>query len=285
MTIIFDRLSRDATPLDALFFSGGEPHINNIPELSGTVDIDARVRTWEDFGMLLALLSGLNSQPNILEVRLFLPYFPGARQDRNPNGTTPLTVSMYATSLAGAANNLLDLTVHVVDMHSNVGLDIINEYFFAKNFLPGEVLPRSFFDDDIGGLICPDDGAINRTEELARTLFGGIPVVRCHKVRDFGTGRINYYQMEDLDRSVKKWLVADDICDGGATFNILAEAFRSQATDAELQLYVTHGIFSKGLIELERNYSKIYTTDSFLTEDPELPAKLLVHNLTGFKKG
>ncbi len=77
-----------------------------------------------------------------------------------------------------------------------------------------------------------------------------------------------------------KYLIVDDICDGGGTFNLLAQEFEKDpvANDSELHLWVSHGIFSRGLDNISPTIKKIYTTDSFYphislqagNEDPRL---------------
>jgi ribose-phosphate pyrophosphokinase len=57
-------------------------------------------------------------------------------------------------------------------------------------------------------------------------------------------------------------LVVDDLCDGGATFLALADALADVVADAGL--YVSHGVFSKGLDALLGRYGRIITTDSIL---------------------
>ena len=49
----------------------------------------------------------------------------------------------------------------------------------------------------------------------------------------------------------------DDICDGGQTFISLAQSLKKQGA-AEIFLYVTHGIFSKGLDQLKTCIQHIY---------------------------
>jgi len=61
------------------------------------------------------------------------------------------------------------------------------------------------------------------------------------------------------------YIIVDDICDGGGTFNLLAEEFfKDPASEgAELALFVSHGIFSKGLNAIDKRITSIYTTDSW----------------------
>ncbi len=264
-----------------LTFYGGEPHMD-VP----TIDTDelyilARINNWTEFGNLLLLLNALSAQEfeTHKKLILYVPYFPGARQDRNPGGNTPLTVTVYAETLAAQLKHfdLFDeVMLCVFDIHSDTALDLIDHsvYFCSihvVNLLPSQ-LDLNVFDDDYNGIIAPDEGAIDRAFDMGAAM--NLPVITCHKVREFGTGRITNYQLPVITTG-KKWLVVDDICDGGATFNLLARAFAEQVPDGILHLYVSHGIFSKGVSAIDSLISKIYTTDSFASpyhmyDDPRL---------------
>lgn len=79
------------------------------------------------------------------------------------------------------------------------------------------------------------------------------------KERDQETGRIVKHFGPDAHGL--KVIVMDDLCDGGATFVSMASAFDSP------DLYVTHGIFSKGLKPLaDAGYKNIITTNSYNRE-------------------
>ncbi|KAG1390037.1 hypothetical protein G6F58_013116 [Rhizopus delemar] len=107
-------------------------------------------------------------------------------------------------------------------------------------------LAASVFADGVT-LMAPDAGARKRVQALAKKL--GVADVRfAEKVRDPQTGRITEPRVPD-DIPAQPVLVVDDICDGGRTFLELAAALRDK-TRQPLYLYVTHGLFSKGLGEL-----------------------------------
>jgi hypoxanthine phosphoribosyltransferase len=84
--------------------------------------------------------------------------------------------------------------------------------------------------------------------------------------------------MEPL-KAAGNYLVVDDICDGGGTFNLLAEAFQKDphAAKSDLSLYVSHGIFSKGIRAINDRYVNIFTTDSWCRKpwdvSMDLPAR------------
>ena len=104
-------------------------------------------------------------------------------------------------------------------------------------------------------LIAPDKGAAEKVMTHYQVSLG-TPCHTLNKVRL--DGRVIY---EDYphDTIQGKVCVVDDICDGGATFLSLAEMlYRSQPNMSRLDLYVTHGIFSKGTDELLKKYATIY---------------------------
>ena len=92
-------------------------------------------------------------------------------------------------------------------------------------------------------LVAPDKGAKEKTKKIAEHF--GTPYVTCDKDRDPATGWINSVIVNG-DVKGKHCLITDDICDGGGTFQLTAKALREKGA-ASVNLYVTHGIFSKGL--------------------------------------
>jgi ribose-phosphate pyrophosphokinase len=114
-------------------------------------------------------------------------------------------------------------------------------------------------------LVAPDAGARKRVQTLAKQL-GGLPVVFAEKVRDTRTGEIVATSIVG-ELPNRNLLVVDDICDGGRTFIELAAALKdkqaAQGLDKPLFLYVTHGIFSKGLDVLTPLYKQVFTPNDW----------------------
>ena len=64
-----------------------------------------------------------------------------------------------------------------------------------------------------------------------------------------------------LEQPIKidNYLIVDDIIDGGRTFIELSkELVRKGIDKSQINLYVTHGIFSKGFTELDKHFNKVY---------------------------
>jgi len=239
-------------------FPGGEPHIKILSNLKSEkeVVITQRIRSFNNIGLLLLAVNALKNM-GIKSLNLFLPYLPGARQDRLMTDGEPLTVKVYANLIN--AQNFKSVTIF--DPHSEVtsallnNCTVINNHNFIKKIVDHintELL-----------LISPDGGALKKIYKVAKHLQN-YEVVECSKTRDVKTGALSGFKAYSNDLQGKDCLIIDDICDGGGTFLGLAKELKSK-NSGKLYLAVSHGIFSKGFDELNAFYEKIFTTDSFQT--------------------
>ena len=250
-------MGKGEIPFKLHLFSGGEPHIALDPALitDERVWVESHVASMVDFGYLLCALSAIR-RANPRALALYLPYFPGARQD-HPEPGTPHTLEIYANALR--PYNIKKIVT--VDPHSSAVFGVAPNMYVID---PNEILNGRRYN----AIIAPDGGAYGRANAVARTL--NCPLVQATKKREQSTGRITKYELDQAaigEIGVGRYLVVDDICDGGATFLLLAQAFRTPPTVSILDLYVSHGIFSRGLRDLSQVYEKIITTDAFPTLD------------------
>lgn len=256
----------------AFYFNGGEPHAKITTYEDTDFQIKAIVNSWEDFGLFVMFLNALDQQADIFDSHndysIYLPYFPGSRQDRS-DGHSPLTIEMYAKMIKSALKTASTIDIYTFDIHSLLGWEIIDNVLAETRNSGGQLfnievnqLDGSVFDKDITGIIAADKGGVTRASLFGTTFYEGCEFIKCEKSRVFNSGKIAEYDVPD-DIPNGKYLVVDDICDGGATFIALADAIHEKNKNVELQLYVSHGIFARGYHELEQRYSKFYTTDSF----------------------
>lgn len=189
--------------------------------------------------------------------KLVLPYLPGARQDRsNSTGDVLFTASSVARMIN---DRYFPGGVVSLDPHSHVMPDMINHF---REYPLENAIKQIYV--KYAGVIAPDKGAKNRAKRVADTL--GVPLFYGGKTRDVATGKLTGFTLDPInnvfsDYRGKHFLVADDICDGGGTFIGLAEKIAEQGATADL--YVSHGIFSKGFTYLDKVYKTVYTTDSY----------------------
>ena len=192
-------------------------------------------------------------------IELVIPYFPYARQDR----VCVEGEALGAAVMANFINSLNFSKVTIWDAHSDVSPALINKVTNIEQIsllTRCEVLSQRLSRGELT-LISPDAGASKKTIKISEK-FNGVPeVIQAQKVRNLRTGEIIKTEIIG-DVKGKSVLIADDICDGGRTFIELAKVLKSHGA-VEVSLFITHGIFSKGLDVFEGLIDKIYTTDSF----------------------
>lgn len=191
-----------------------------------------------------------------IPIYVYMPYFPYARQDKvfNYGEANGFQVIVDLLTRTAYSNNVYFI---VADLHTDYPLDdrfiqikqidIIKEYYKEITDVCSHV--------DM--IVSPDKGALNKSIEIGKYL--STDVLTCNKERDPKTGEIlslttNLTKIKDG----LNLLVVDDICDGGSTFLFLAKELREKFKNINsLNLYVTHGIFSKGTQELQKYYDNI----------------------------
>jgi len=247
---------------ESFVFSGGEPHIKIHPDFDvlQPVAVTHRLNSFNDLG-LLCLATDALKRMNAELSELYIPYFPAARQDRVMVKGEPLSVKVYADII----NTLGFKKVFVLDAHSEVTpalldhCEIINNHQFIR-----QVIEKTGVNTT---LISPDGGALKKIYKVSESL-GGVEVVECSKSRDVKTGNLTGFKVYSEDLQGADCLIVDDICDGGGTFIGLAAELKKKNA-GKLYLAVSHGIFSKGLDELEKCFEHIFATDSFKNLDHE----------------
>jgi ribose-phosphate pyrophosphokinase len=260
---------RDASPrFEAFTFHGGEEHVK-LRRFEGwprdtPVTIVARLRSSGDIQRMLLLADACRRRD--WRVYGFIPYVPYARQDRVmvPGESFSLKVFLKQLKLAEFEK------VAFFDPHSDVvaamtdALEIKSLIITNESHVKQQATLLGSGETELV-IVAPDAGAAKKMAKLNlshRVVIG-------NKVRDLNTGYITSYELSGNVRGCR-CLVVDDICDGGATFELLARALTAGGAVAK-HLFVSHGIFSKGLDSLKAHYATIATTNSFWREEHTSP--------------
>ncbi len=182
-----------------------------------------------------------------LFMSLHMPYLPYARQDRVCTQGESLSLKVIADLI----NSLKFDRVLCRDIHSDVGIALLeNLYHHTLDGIADDLRALGLGSDNKTlVLVSPDVGASKKIENFARA-NGYTQVVQAEKKRDVQTGlltgfKVHAEEYEDYETQYD-FLIIDDICDGGGTFIGLAAEIR-KVTKGRILLYVSHGIFSKGL--------------------------------------
>ncbi len=257
-----------ALELEFMTFSGGECHvkIKNVAEISEgtdlihTVSLYAYIQSAESFISTLLLADAIKRLPQFLpgtsRMVLEMPYIPAARQDRPCEPGEALSADVYAKMLNTAGFN----KIIVEDPHSDVAPSLINNVTVVEQYEIVKSILESWLVGENIALVSPDAGAQKKILKLARSL-GGLDVIKADKVRDTTDGKITETKVYD-DVTGRKVLIVDDILDGGGTFIPLAQKLREKGA-VQVDLFVTHGIFSKGVDIFDGYLDNIYTQNTW----------------------
>jgi len=249
-----------------IIFNGGElnPIINNTHFTADScVTITNRCRNADDIMKILLSADALR-RLGARNLDLCLPYIPYGRQDRVCNTGESLAIKVYAELI----NSCKFDSVTVVDPHSDVSTALINNCITISNKKYVEYTIDSIYEmvQSPITLISPDSGANKKVNKLFIDLLEDEYVtrlVKCDKVRDLKTGHLSGFEVFADDLNGAPCVIVDDICDGGGTFVGLAQELKKK-NSGDLFLYVTHGIFSKGFVDLSKYFYAIYCTNSFM---------------------
>lgn len=233
---------------------------------SDPVKITTRLNSFSDLEILICAVHAIRNLKPGRQIALYAPYFTGARSDRK---FVEGGVNYLKQVICPIINSLDFFTVIVLDPHSDVLEACLNNYEKVDNHT---IVKYALTDidnkNDAQSRIClvsPDAGAYKKIFDVAKK-FGIYNIATANKVRDMRSGTIIKTEVPNLPISTTseelKYVIVDDICDGGRTFIELAKAIKEQRPDAKVYLIVTHGIFSAGFEQLDAHFEKIYTTNS-----------------------
>lgn len=197
---------------------------------------------------------------------IYRPYMPYSRQDRVVTKGDPAPLDLLATMFrACGVRKIITDDIHsenAIKWFRDMGIAIENRYPEAK-FDSAVEHYKTYYGAENIVLVAPDKGSKGRVNILNNP--HKFPILYLDKVRNKESGKIEKITYHDgynnefplKFHNAKLFLVVDDICDGGGTFEEIGKLLKADFPMAALSLFVTHGIFSKGFKELENYYSFI----------------------------
>lgn len=201
---------------------------------------------------LLQLYNLLNEDSSVKKICTFCKTLPYGRQDKS--------ISNYSTFALNTLLEILEPFVVTNKFDSFMVNDIHNTNsipWWITNIIPNFAIEKLIQKNNYDIICFPDEGAANRGYNILnkKNIF-------LDKNRDQSTGQILgliYNGVEELNE--KNILIIDDICDGGATF-IAASKLLYELGAKTVDLYTTHGIYSKGIDHVRSSgIKRIYNFD------------------------
>lgn len=260
-------------PLEIMVFSGGEVKVRILGPIVAAlkpISIEALLLNSQDVMTLMMLKNAVHNITGT-PIDLKMPYVPYARQDRVCNEGEAFSLAVFADLI-----NAMDFrTVTVYDPHSKVTTDLLRRVHVVPSYelIRQHVAVNDWIHESIRSgvptyLVCPDKGAIERTNSVADH-FSFWGVIYADKVRRPEDGKIMGIALSNPEDGAKikdaKLLIVDDIADGGRTFIELAKVLQP-FEPAEMNLYVTHGIFSQGKEVLLNKKSEVIFDDCYIVD-------------------
>lgn len=250
------QINQYETPFTSWEFPGGEVGVKVDAKIKRTdnvkITVDGIVTT-KDIFILMNLADAIyNIKETSVGTWVYMPYFPYARQDRICHAGESAALQRFICMIRDL--EWLVQGVSIVDPHSSAVQCIIDqqtditlfitEQHEKANEILGYFTPYDF-------VIAPDAGALEKSKKFSvhsKHVF-------LNKTRK--DSRV-IYEDYPWDTIRGRAIVVDDIADGGATFISLGNMLRrTQPNLQALDLYVTHGIFSKGVDSLLEVYDNV----------------------------
>lgn len=262
-------------------FPGGEYHVKLLSlNLNPKVQVYSRLSSAKDLIILGHAISALRYS-GVQFIECFLPYIPGARQDRLEIRGETFGLEVYAQIL----NSYKIDRIVCFDPHSDVvnsitipGLDIQKSVRWRKAFyrVVWTEMEKQFRTSPKKKAWCPpyiispDVGASKKIEKYFLPVWeekfkNPLRIVQCNKTRNPHTGAISGFEVFGDKLQGHSCIIVDDIIDGGGTFLGLAPVLKKHGA-GKIYLVGSHGIFSKGFKELGSTFEHIYTTDSWRSD-------------------
>jgi ribose-phosphate pyrophosphokinase len=229
-------------------FPSGEMHVKVVEIDKNEVGVDFKFEKTEEIIELMLLVNALRHIKAVLKY-INVPFLPFARQDR-----IAVEGECFSLEVICDVLNSFNCQINVEDLHSHVANALLKNCNETKQeylvFNTECTLKRHY-------LISPDGGALKKVYQSANSYTIG--VVECSKQRNVKTGEITGTKIYYDDFNGEDCIILDDICDGGRTFIEIAKVLK-QKNCGKVILYVTHGLFTKGLGVFDGLIDEIYTS-------------------------
>lgn len=233
----------------------------------------AAMRDMNDFMLLAQLTDAVRHATDIVVSHLELAWLPWARQDRHMVNGDSFALKVFANQL----NTLNFDKVFLLDPHSDAAAAAINNSVVIAQetcLMKSDNLRQAIGAGKLM-LVAPDAGALKKIHNVAKA-SGARDYAILSKERDVANGNLTGFALVCGDVAGKDMLIVDDLCDAGGTFIGSAQVLRD-AGARSVSLYVTHGVFSKGVENLLNNgIDAIYTTTSFASSELREPRVELI---------
>lgn len=240
------------------------------------VTIKCQIKSFQDLELLSAAVSALKWNDFLID-KINFAYLFGARSDRLFNKEE----ANYFRDVIAPILNSYNCEMSFLDLHGRCG-DFLNSairgYHYPDNL--SHIVENKI-------ILAGDESAIEITDNFFEYDDDKSWEENSKIVQQMAFIKKRIDREIEVHLDLEPWhniaqdkrdtiIIMDDLCDGGATFIAEAKYLRNHFPSKKLHLYVTHGLFSKGIEELCCYFDKIYTTNSYqdFPQNPNDPFKV-----------
>lgn len=183
---------------------------------------------------------------------LGIPYLPYGRQDKKITNESTFALKAFMMLIRQIEVD----NIYTLDAHNK------NEIYPIINMNVNKEIKFAIDSTECHFVCFPDKGASQRGYDIQNKHFFCL-----EKIRNQLTGNIEGLKLENdlYNLKNKSVLIVDDICDGGRTFIEAAKLLYNEGVK-EVSLYITHGLFTKGLQVLrDAGIKRIFTYEGEMT--------------------
>ena len=188
-----------------------------------------------------------------------LPNMLYSRQDRKVKSRVPISARALADSISPGLCRIITMDLHAPQIQgfypSTTPLDNLYSSPEVVNYLK----QREFFDPEEIVVVSPDMGGASRAESFAKRIGSKHPIAMIDK-RRIKAGEVGQMRLVG-EVSNKNVIVVDDLIDSGGTLCSAAVLLKQNGAN-KLFCYATHGLFTKGVLELSSCFERIFTSNT-----------------------
>lgn len=184
----------------------------------------------------------------------FLPYLAYSREEHPKEGKSQATALMGALLASSGIDKIVTIDLHSKMAEALFPIPLVS---LSLSSIFSEQLKKIDFIPDV--FVSPDEGGIERCQDVAAASGGAIPVAYMKKKRD-SSGVIHLDLVGPIG---KKVVIIDDILDTGKTLISCVKKLQWQGMERCI-IMVSHGLFTKGTWEelLALGVESLYCSDS-----------------------
>lgn len=230
-----------------------------------SVVIESRLNNFMDLELIICATQSLKAL-GYKDITLFVPYFLGARSDRNFGSGT----NNYLKDVICPIINLQGYEeVVVVDPHSDcleMGIHRFRKFYTVNPLLHAVNQAKEGF-----YIVSPDAGATKRVLEITQMTTLNSEIIVCNKVRK--DGKIVKTEVPAEDLKGRDCIIIDDICSKGGTFIGIAKELKKKGA-GNIYLVVSHYEGTANEQELkDSGITRVFTTNSINSVESDFVVK------------